>query len=208
MIERLDELLILTKMILLLAFLWMGSGCVDSDSQTLEWETVKAQIRAQFPSVAQLSTQELAEWLSRGKEQWPLILDARAPEEYAVSHLPGAILTPTEEEAREKLRNVDQTRTIVVYCSVGYRSSLLAERLGELGYKNVFSLEGSIFQWANEGRSLFRGTEKVRAVHPYDDQWGELLSRELWSYEPGGGLRVDRETDLSFCRDSGTWCYT
>ena len=52
---------------------------------------------------------------------------------------------------------------LVCYCSVGYRSSIVAEQIlklkedGQLpcGLRPV-NLEGSIFQWASEGRSLTR----------------------------------------------------
>jgi rhodanese-related sulfurtransferase len=160
------------------------SSCLDSAGEDLEWKSVKSEIREQFPSVAQLSTQELANWLSTDSGPLPLLLDARAPQEYAVSHLPNAILTSSEAEVLERLKRVEQDRPVVIYCSVGYRSSRLAEILGELGYKNVYNLEGSIFQWANEGRAVYRGREPVEVVHPYDDRWGKLLRRELWSYEP------------------------
>lgn len=161
-----------------------GSNCLDIDGESLEWKSLKSEIRDRFPSVVQLSTDELAHWLAEEDVQTPLVLDARTPEEYAVSHLPNAILASSEEEVLENLKAIDEGRAVVIYCAVGYRSSQLAERLGELGYKNVYNLEGSIFQWANEGRSVYRGREEVHVVHPYDDRWGQLLSPELWSYEP------------------------
>ena len=42
-------------------------------------------------------------------------------------------------------------------------------------YTNVRNLDGSIFQWANEGRPLVRGNQRVQDVHPYDENWGRLL---------------------------------
>lgn len=68
---------------------------------------------------------------------------------------------------------------IVVYCSVGYRSSRLARQLRTRGVKNVFNLEGSLFKWANEGRPVYRGSERVQEVHPFDEDWGELLDESL-----------------------------
>ena len=51
----------------------------------------------------------------------------------------------------------------------------LARRLDELGYKQVRNLEGSLFEWANEGRPLYSGDRRVQKVHPYDSDWGPLL---------------------------------
>jgi 3-mercaptopyruvate sulfurtransferase SseA len=63
----------------------------------------------------------------------------------------------------------------VVYCSVGYRSARVAHWLGGQGYTNVRNLTGSIFQWANEGRPVFRDDRPTNEVHPYDQRWGLLL---------------------------------
>ena len=53
------------------------------------------------------------------------------------------------------------------------------------------NLEGSIFQWASEGRSLTRKGQtgvseekKVTTVHPFSTVWGALtLPFSLWQWE-------------------------
>jgi hypothetical protein len=45
----------------------------------------------------------------------------------------------------------------------------------------VSNLEGSLFEWANLGYPLFRGTAAASKVHPYNANWGRLLERRLWS---------------------------
>ena len=81
-----------------------------------------------------------------------VLLDARTAAEFNVSHLPGAVLASNARMALDALEVNDPERTVVVYCSVGYRSSRLAKQLRARGFENVFNLEGSLFQWANEGR--------------------------------------------------------
>ena len=71
---------------------------------------------------------------------------------------------------------------IVTYCSVGYRSSAVAERLEEQGYTRVWNLEGSIFEWANQGLPVVRDGEEVSQVHPYNRRWGRLLDKQLRAY--------------------------
>ena len=66
----------------------------------------------------------------------------------------------------------------MVYCSVGYRSSILAEKLQDLGFTRVYNLEGSIFKWANEGRPLAQDQTPVQKVHPYNTDWGKLLEKK------------------------------
>jgi hypothetical protein len=68
---------------------------------------------------------------------------------------------------------------VVVYCSVGWRSAALADRLLAAGLDDVHNLRGSIFDWANKGLPLVRDGEPAREVHPYGRLWGLLLRPEL-----------------------------
>ena len=110
----------------------------------------------------------------------PLLIDRREKDEYAVSHLHGALFAAGEEEALKIVEKEGKNRPVVVYCSVGYRSSSLAEKLAEKGYTNIYNLEGSIFKWANEGRPVYRGEVQVHEVHPFDSRWRDFLDRKLW----------------------------
>ena len=63
--------------------------------------------------------------------------------------------------------------------TLGRLCSELARRLMKNGITNVFNLEGSIFQWANEGRALAGTNGPAAKVHPYNDRWGALLKPEV-----------------------------
>lgn len=148
------------------------------------WLILKSKIRQTFPQVQQISTEELANWLDRSEATKPLLLDTRQPEEYAVSYLPDAQrLDPYTSDFAE-LEAVPHDRPIVTYCSVGYRSARVADRLQSAGYTNVANLEGSIFEWANKGRSVYRDGAQVKQVHPYNTLWGYLLHPELRADKP------------------------
>ena len=152
----------------------------QADDSAKAWSATLRMIRARFPEVAHISTDTLQSWLERApKRQDLILLDVREPEEFAVSHLRGARPTPSKDEALRTLQGSPANRRIVLYCSVGYRSSELAGFLMRKGYTEVYNLEGSIFRWVNEGRPVFRGTERVQVVHPYDTYWGRLLRKPL-----------------------------
>ena len=155
----------------------------DTEDNTMFWSTTLKMIRAKFPGVVQLSTDALQAWLDRpqGSTQAkrPILLDVREKEEYAVSHLEGALLATSEKDALQALEGVDSDQPVVLYCSVGYRSSELADFLQKRGFEKIYNLEGSIFAWANEGRAVYRGGERVDEVHPYDRVWGKLLKKAL-----------------------------
>ena len=168
---------LLTSALCLLA---LQTGC----SQDLKWSAVNRMIAADFPDVPTLTTDSLAARLADSTAPRPLLLDARSPEEYAVSHLPVARRVDPEADSLPGLDTLSRDRPIVVYCSVGYRSARVTAQLRDQGFSNVRNLKGSIFRWANEGRPLVRNGTPVEAVHPYDATWGTLLNDPLHCRRP------------------------
>lgn len=155
------------------------AGCDGSTSPETELETMTRKVSVKFQEVPQLSTPNLAAWLNDPGRTPPQLLDAREPEEFAVSHLPGAIRIDPGSDAGEALAKIDRSGPVVVYCSVGYRSSELARRLIRAGHSKTMNLEGSIFKWANEGRPLVRDDKPAKSVHPYNRKYGRMLKPEL-----------------------------
>ncbi len=126
-----------------------------------------------------MSTAALAEWLKDGARPQPLLVDVRTEDEFAVSHLSGARRLDPSAASLPPGWTASKAVPIVFYCSVGYRSSQMVERLNAKGWTNAVNLEGSIFEWANEGRPIVAGGRPVHAVHPYNTTFGKLLRPEL-----------------------------
>jgi len=162
-----------------LGILLMVFGCESS----LSWKEVHDMVRRDFPDVAHLSVEELNRRLE--SDAAPVLFDVREEAEYNVSHLPGARRVQPGSNAAELIETLEPDTPIVAYCSVGYRSSELVQKLTERGFTNVKNLDGSIFAWANRGFPVERDGEEVREVHPFDDRWGTLLHEDLRAYEPG-----------------------
>ncbi|MGP1384388.1 MAG: rhodanese-like domain-containing protein [Thainema sp.] len=141
--------------------------------RAIAWSFVKGMVQRQFPQVQSISTTKLANW-RLDELPPPVLIDVRQEEEYAVSHLPGASHLPTVEAIQQA--DIPTDATLVLYCSVGYRSARLAEKLQAMGYKNVMNLEGSIFEWYNQGHPVVAdGSTPVQRVHHYNRIWGLLL---------------------------------
>jgi len=143
---------------------------------TKNLDAVQANIETDFKTVAQLTAKEV---LALDPKQ-TLILDIREPEEYAVSRLPKSALIQIGD-----VRDKD----IIVYCSVGVRSSIFAKRaqneLREMGATSVSNLKHGIFGWHNEQRDLVDATGETDAVHPYNENWGRYVKRrEMARYSP------------------------
>ena len=142
------------------------------------WEDTLSMVREDFPRVQHISTDELAAILEEHTDF--TLLDTREPEEYEVSHIQGAILAEGVRDALKVLKDKSREDLVIVYCSVGYRSSNIAKKLTRRGFTNVVNVEGSLFKWANENRPVFSGDKVVDKVHPYDEDWGRLLDRKYW----------------------------
>lgn len=139
------------------------------------WESVQQTVERDFPAVNHVSTAQLAAWLEAGDDI--LLIDCRAAREVEVSRIPGAVHLTSREEVRQYLAGRDRPPArIVAYCSVGWRSSRLADQLADLGPIPLHNLQGSIFTWVNEGRPLVdsRG-QPVAKVHPWMRSWGRQL---------------------------------
>jgi rhodanese-related sulfurtransferase len=160
------------------------------EPEGMQWRIVKAGIRARHPQVPQLSVSTLRAWQGNPQAPRPLLLDTRDAPEFADSHLPGAHHAPTLAAALALLDQHRQTPVVVLYCSVGERSSALAAQLlarlraEAANAPPVLNLEGSIFEWANQGLPLAGAQGLSGLAHPYDRWWGRLLKRERWSREP------------------------
>lgn len=104
------------------------------------------------------------------------LLDAREIEEYNTSHIPGAKYVGHKEFNIKNLEGIDKSKPIVVYCSVGYRSERIGEKLQKAGFKNVQNLKGSIFQWVNEGNPVVNMKEMpTNQVHGYNAKWAKWI---------------------------------
>ena len=123
-------------------------------------------------SVPEVNVQELKSELNEA-----VLLDAREEEEFEVSHIKGAKFVGFNYFSTDSIKNISKETPVVIYCSVGYRSEKISEKLIELGYKNVSNLYGGIFEWVNQGNEVVTGKDNkpTEEVHAYDKVWGSWL---------------------------------
>ena len=106
-----------------------------------------------------------------------VLLDARETDEFNVSHLAKATFVGYNNFNIDSLKVVDKNTPIVVYCSVGYRSGKVAEKLIENGFTNVQNLYGGIFEWKNANNNVIDKNGITNDVHPYSKSWGIWLKK-------------------------------
>ncbi|GAB4246194.1 MAG: hypothetical protein Tsb0034_25080 [Ekhidna sp.] len=105
-----------------------------------------------------------------------VILDTRAKEEFEVSHIPGARFVNYNDFEVKQVEDIPKDQEVIVYCSVGYRSERVGEKLQKAGYSNVKNLYGGIFGWKNEGNEVVgMNNLPTDSVHVYNRLWGKWL---------------------------------
>ena len=108
-----------------------------------------------------------------------LLLDIREREEYEVSHIQGAQYLGYKNIDYSKLDNISKDQPLVLYCSVGYRSEKIGEKLKKKGFQKVYNLYGSIFEWVNQGYPVVdRDNQPTTKVHTYNKKWGQWVDPE------------------------------
>ena len=113
------------------------------------------------------------------------IFDTRKQEEYDLSHIEGAQYLGFENFNVQRLGNLPKDSKIVLYCSIGYRSEKIGEKLKKRGYTNVHNLYGSIFEWVNQGYPVVNKQGKpTKKVHTYNKAWSKWVeegkAEKIW----------------------------
>lgn len=76
------------------------------------------------------------------------LVDVRTPEEYSVSHLKNAQnICVTDDDFQKQVGVLDKSKPVYVYCRSGKRSARAAKILKEMGFTQVYDLEGGIMEW-------------------------------------------------------------
>jgi rhodanese-related sulfurtransferase len=163
---------------LLVIPLLLGAGVAVFAGRPIAFEAIRRLTDRKFPNGRWVVVADLVRWRADPGRAQPVVLDARTEEEYAVSHLQGAVRIDPYKPSLRPLRGFPRDTAIVLYSSVGYRGARVANSLERQGYTQVFNLEGGQFLWANEGHPVFRQDRPTADVHPYDPRWGLLLESQ------------------------------
>lgn len=84
-----------------------------------------------------------------------VVLDIRTPEEYAEVRLADAInIDFYDADFADQLDVLDKNDPYVVYCRSGNRSAEAVETMKELGFVEVYEIDGGIVNWYESGYSV------------------------------------------------------
>jgi NADPH-dependent 2,4-dienoyl-CoA reductase/sulfur reductase-like enzyme/rhodanese-related sulfurtransferase/TusA-related sulfurtransferase len=103
------------------------------------------------PPISDISAEELYERLET-KDEPPLLIDVRTPQEYSRGHIKNSKLLPLGD----LLSNTDviseyRDKEIVAICHSGSRSMMAAQILARSGFKDIRNLTGGMMSWHRKG---------------------------------------------------------
>ena len=108
-----------------------------------------------------------------------VVLDSRELIEFKVSHIKGAILVGYDDFKLSSLpESMNKNTPLVVYCTLGVRSEVVANELIERGYRDVKNLYGGISEWKNKDYVVVDSTQTpTENIHVYSKKWGKWLTK-------------------------------
>ncbi len=84
-----------------------------------------------------------------------VLLDVRTPEEFGEIHVPGSVnIDYYAADFASRLDDLPKDVPYVVYCRSGNRSSMTMDIMADLGFSEVFDVDGGIIAWQAAGLPL------------------------------------------------------
>jgi rhodanese-related sulfurtransferase len=101
-------------------------------------------------NIRTIEPKDFAEAINR--TQNPQILDVRTPDEFSEGHLEHAEnVNWLGDRYVADAEKFDKTKPVFVYCRSGARSKKATEKLEQLGFKNIYEMEGGFMSWSATG---------------------------------------------------------
>jgi len=140
-----------------------AEDALSNDEKRLKIEAMYRNYKRNFAGVTDITPAEAMELLRAGRA---VFVDVRETQEQEVSMLPGAV---TEQEFL-KLPERYGDKVVIAYCTISYRSGVLAKRLNARGIAMV-NLEGGLLAWVHAGGRVYDRAGETRRIHVYGRKW-------------------------------------
>ena len=81
------------------------------------------------------------------------LIDVRTPEEFAGGHLKNAVnINIRDNDFDQQIAKLDKKKPVMVYCKAGSRSAAAADKMQEMGFSEIYNLDGGIMKWESAGK--------------------------------------------------------
>lgn len=96
-----------------------------------------------------ISPEEVYEAVTNSDRQ---LIDVRTTEEFAEGHVANSKnICVTEDDFKEKASKLNKNEPVYVYCKSGKRSAKAAQILKEMGFTEIYDMDGGILNWEKQG---------------------------------------------------------
>lgn len=86
-----------------------------------------------------------------------VVIDVRTPEEFAEGHIEGATLIDINSPTfGDEIDALDRDASYLVYCRSDNRSGQAVAIMQQLGFEQLWDMDGGVIAWSAEGRPLVR----------------------------------------------------
>ena len=178
---RVGILLQLCNMIRMLMFTWVALLAISACSQ----QPGKGENKS--VEVSNLSTADFESSMKKAPSK--IVLDVRTDEEFKSGHLKGAVnMNVNDPSFNERIKQLDTTQPLYVYCLAGGRSSRAAEILKDMGFPAVYNMEGGMSRWTYENRpvespegSALKGMKKAEFESMLSAAKDTLVLVDFWA---------------------------
>ena len=84
-----------------------------------------------------------------------IILDVRTPNEVAQGIIKNAVkIDFYAKNFQAELDKLDKSKPVLIYCRSGRRSGIAMSTLRDLGFSEVYNLQGGIIEWSEAGLDI------------------------------------------------------
>ena len=126
-------------------------------------EKLYMQYQKKFSEVQDVNPRTAIELTNTGKV---VFIDVRESKEQNVSRLPGAITADFYLENQQRYSDYIK----IGYCTIGYRSGIFAQELGQRGIP-IYNLRGGVLAWVHDGGKVYNGAVETKRIHVYGEEW-------------------------------------
>ncbi|HAE17644.1 MAG: thiosulfate sulfurtransferase [Verrucomicrobiaceae bacterium TMED137] len=112
-----------------------------------------------YADVTTVTVKQAVERMKKSSEI--IVVDIRTPEEFAKGHIKKAInVNMNDKSFAKKLTKLDRTKTYLMHCRSGGRSTASLPVWNRLGFKNVLHLSSGTLGWVRAGQPLVVAKKK------------------------------------------------
>lgn len=92
------------------------------------------------------------------------LIDVRTADEFSEGHLKNAVnMNVNREDYKQQFGTLDKNRPVFVYCLSGGRSSNAAKIMQQMGFKEIYNMDGGILKWDKAGKYIEHGNAPPRS---------------------------------------------